>query len=110
MTLWGRPPRSEMVTSLDCNPSKDRRSNALSTERLIANSHPHRLTLPKSQTLLGVECTLDRFKGERGYQATEGWEMERRWEEEPEEEKNWEACIRSNKGAGGVSSQNRLSP
>lgn len=32
-----------------------------------------------------------------GYPAPEGCEMERRWEEEPEEEKNWEACIRSNK-------------
>lgn len=33
-----------------------------------------------------------------GHQATEGCEMERRWEEEPEEEKNRGACIRRNKG------------
>lgn len=99
MTLWGRPPRNETVTSLDCNPSKDKRSNALSPDRLITkeaqNSHPHRLTLLKSQILPRVERMASREKG--GYLAIEGCEMERRWEEGPEEEKNWGACIRSNK-------------
>lgn len=69
MTLWCRPPRNDTVTSLDCNQSKDKRSNALSTDWLISkeaqNFYPDRLTLLTNQMFLRVEWMLDPFKGER---------------------------------------------
>lgn len=90
MALLGRGPRNEMVSSLGCNPSKDKRSDELSTDWLITkaaqNLHPDRLTLLKSRILLRVECVLDPFEGEARYQATEGCEIGRMWEEEPEGE------------------------
>lgn len=69
MIQWCRPPRNNTVTSLDCNQSRDKRSNALPTDWLITkaalNFHPDRLTLLKSQIFPRVEWMLDPFKGER---------------------------------------------
>lgn len=76
MTLWDRPPGNEMATSLDCNQSKDKRSNALSTDQLIRkeaqNFHPDRLALLQSQIFLRMECMLDLFKGERRLPGNQG--------------------------------------